>query len=94
MRNKQEIIDYLRLPEPHEQVNAQLIKAAERVEKDFERELDEGVYGYGLLCDFENSPFILEDEDKVEELVQVANYDGVIVYRIIFKEEHTNETTW
>lgn len=87
MRTKEEIIDYLRLSEPTEQINAQLIEIAQRVEKDFERELESGVYGYGLMCDFVNSPFVLEDEDKVDELVQVANYDGVIVYRIIFKEE-------
>ena len=83
MRNRQEIIDYLGLEMSAEDVsengvaeNEKYIKAAERIEQDFEKELAEETHGYGLYGDFVNIPSLL-DEGK---LIEVANYDGVIVY--------------
>ena len=87
MRNRQEIIDYLGLEMVGEYVgkegieaNKKYIKAAERIEQDFAKELSEGTHGYGLYCDFVNSPTLLEDENVYPTLIEVANYDGVVVY--------------
>lgn len=87
MRNRQEIINYLGLEMSSEYLskesiarNEEYIKAAERIEKDFEKELSKGTHGYGLHCDFVNLPHMLEDYDVYPVLVEVANYDGVVIY--------------
>lgn len=86
MRNRQEIIDYLGLWMSEDcvgkegiEINERCIKAAERIETDFAKELADETYGYGLYCDFVNTPTYLEDIGYYE-LVEVANYDGVVVY--------------
>ena len=88
MRTRQEIIDYLGLWMGDSEVgkesiadNEKYIKAAEKIEEDFATEISEGIYGYGLHCDFVNTPDILEDYGDHPVLTEVANYDGVIVYK-------------
>ena len=86
MRNRQEIIDYLGLEMAEEYVgkegieaNKKYIKAAQRIEQDFYKELADGTHSYGLHCDFAVRDR-LEDENEYPVLIEVANYDGVIVY--------------
>ena len=86
MRNRQEIIDYLGLWMSEDyvgkkgiEINEGFIKAAQRIEQDFYKELADGTYGYGLHCDFAVRDR-LEDENEYPVLIEVANYDGVIVY--------------
>ena len=88
MRTRQEIIDYLGLWMGESEVgkegiadNEKYIKAAEKIEKDFATELTEGIYGYGLHCDFVNTPDVLEYYGDHPVLTEVANYDGVVVYK-------------
>ena len=83
MRTRQQIIHYLGLEMSADDVgkegiaeNEKSIKAAERIEQDFAKELADGTHGYGLHSDFVNNPSVL-DEGK---LVEVANYDNVVVY--------------
>lgn len=87
MRNRQEIIDYLGLEMCSEYVskttlkaNEKYIKAAEKIEQGFAKELSEGTHGYGLHSDFVNISHMLEDYDNYPILIEVANYDGVVVY--------------
>ena len=86
MRNKKQIIQYLGLEMAEEYVgkegieaNKKYIKAAQRIEQDFYKELADGTHGYGLYCDFAVKDR-LEDENEYPVLIEVANYDGVIVY--------------
>ena len=88
MRNRQEIIQYLGLEMAEEYVgeesidaNKKYIKAAQRIEQDFYKELAEETHGYGLHCDFVAMPSLLENEGDYPILVEVANYDGVVVYQ-------------
>lgn len=87
MRSRQEIIDYLGLWMSEDyvgkegiEINERCIKAAEIIEVDFAKELAEGTHGYGLYCDFVNTPAYIEDIGY-HELQEVANYDGVMVYK-------------
>ena len=87
MRTRQEIIDYLGLWMGENEVgkegieiNERCIKVAERIETDFAKELADGTHGYGLHCDLVAIPSLLEDPNDYPTLIEVANYDGVIVY--------------
>ena len=87
MKTKQDIIDYLGLCMSEDQVgkegiaeNKKYISAAEKIEMLYAAELSEGIYGYGLDCDFVNCPNILEDETRLP-LLEIANYDSVVVYK-------------
>ena len=83
MRNRQEIIEYLGLEMGETgfpELNEKYIKAAERIEQDFAKELADGTYGYGLHCDFVNNPTLLEDGNDYPTLIEVTNYDGVVIY--------------
>ena len=87
MRNRQEIVEYLGLEMAEEyvgkesmEINEKCIKAAERIEQDFAQELADGTHGYGLHCDFVAIPNLLEDLNDYPTLIEVANYDGVVVY--------------
>lgn len=79
MRNRQEILEYLNLPEDWTDVIdiEEVIETAQRIEQEYEEELSEGSVGYGLLCDFESSPFLLEDC----EIEQIAEINGIVVYK-------------
>lgn len=86
IRTKEEILDYLILPNKNydEDIVLALIKDAQTVEDKYYIQLKEHEYEYALLCDFINSPFILEDEDEEIELKKVDRVGGIVVYR---KEE-------
>lgn len=61
-----------------------IIKDALFVEEKYSKDIEEGNYEYALLCDFINSPFILEDEDEVERLEKIEQIGGLVVYRPVF----------
>ena len=86
LRTKEEIKEYLFLPNDCE-ISRQLLDDAIEVEKKYAKELDEGIYGYAVECDFNCTPFILEDEDVVEGLRAIDKIGDVVVYEIIFSEE-------
>lgn len=79
MRNRKEIIEYIGLEMSESNIveNEKYIKASERIEREFEKELAEGIYGYGLHSDFVLDTSILDDGN----LEEIANYDGVILYK-------------
>ena len=88
MRTRQEIIDYLGLEMSEDyvgkegiKINERCIQAAQRIETDFAQELVDGTHGYGLHCDFVAIPSLLEDLNDYPTLTEVANYDGVVVYK-------------
>jgi hypothetical protein len=90
MRNREEIKNYLGVEATFGYVgkdiiesNERLIDAAERIEQDFAKELAEGTRGYGLHCDFVAMPDLLENPYDYPTLIEVANYDGVVVYKRI-----------
>ena len=84
MRTTEEIKEYLNVG--RDIVSEQLIKDAIKIEKQYEEELLSGNYGYGIEADFINSPFILEDEETIKELIKVKQIGGVVLYQILFKE--------
>lgn len=84
MRTTEEIKDYLNVG--RDIVSEQLIKDAIKIEKQYEKELLSGNYGYAIEADFINSPFILEDEETIKELIKVKQIGGVVLYQILFKE--------
>ena len=84
MRNRKEIIEYLGLEMSEEHVgkegvaeNERYIKAAEKIEREFTREIANGTFGYGLHSDFVSRPSAIDDG----ELEEVVNYNGVVLYR-------------
>lgn len=79
MRNRQEILEYLNLPEDWDDVIdiERVVAMAQRIEQEYEEELSEGSVGYGLLCDFESKPFVLEDC----EIKEIEERDGIVVYK-------------
>lgn len=79
MRNRQEILEYLHLPEDWTDVIdvEEVVVTAQRIEQEYEEELSEGSVGYGLLCDFESTPFVLEDC----EIEEIEERDGIVVYK-------------
>ena len=85
IRTEQEIIDYLQLwnYEKNEKIMS-MVSTAIQLEKDYP-EIQEGIYGYGCANDFDNSPFILEDED-LTEMKEIKRVNGLVLYEIIPKE--------
>ena len=79
MRNRQEILEYLMLPEDFDTLECidGIVESAYRIEQEYDEELSEGSVGYGLLCDFDNSPFLLEDC----EIEKIAEINGIVVYK-------------
>lgn len=79
MRNRQEILGYLMLPEDWDTLECinGIVVTAQRIEQEYEEELSEGSVGYGLLCDFESTPFVLED-CEIEEIEEI---NGIVVYK-------------
>jgi hypothetical protein len=81
MRTIDEIKNYLMLHK-HDNINVEdIIKNALIIEKNYPN------YEYALLCDFINSPFILEDEDEVEYLEKIKEIGGLVVYKPIYRED-------
>ena len=67
-------------------IDNRLINSAIKIEEKYEKELETGDYGYGVLSDFLNNPYILEDEDYVDTLHLIEEIDGVVFYECIYKE--------
>ena len=85
MRTPTEIKEYLMLNK-HSNIDVDnIIKQALFIEEHYEKEIKENNYGYALSCDFINSPFILEDEDMVETLEKIKEINGLVVYKIIWR---------
>lgn len=84
MRTRQEIIDYLGLEENYERIE-ELIATANEIESKYEWELKQCQCGYGLACDFESMPYVLEDHEYCE-IKKVETINGITVYEIINKE--------
>ena len=61
-----------------------MVSTAIQLEKDYP-EIQEGIFGYGCANDFDNSPFILEDEG-LTEMKEVKRVGGLVLYEIIRKE--------
>lgn len=79
MKNRQEILEYLNLPEDWDDVIdvEEVVVTAQRIEQEYEEELSEGSVGYGLLCDFKSNPFVLEDC----EIEEIEERNGIVVYK-------------
>lgn len=79
MRTRQEILEYLNIPEDWDDVIdiEGVVVTAQRIEQEYEEELSEGSVGYGLLCDFESNPFVLEDC----EIEEIEERDGIVIYK-------------
>jgi hypothetical protein len=76
------IMDYLRIDDETEFKDS-FIKKALEVEDKYKEQIENGDYGYALICDFENNPFILEDED-IYNLEKVEQFqEGIVVYKKI-----------
>ena len=77
MRNREEILDYIMLTEDYDEQVDSIVETAQQIEQEYEEELLKGNVGYGLLCDFTSSPFILEDCD----IEKIAEVNGVVIYK-------------
>ena len=84
MRTRSEIIDYLGLEESYERAE-ELISTANEIESKYEWELKCKTHGYGLTCDFESMPYVLEDPEYCE-IKKVETINGITIYEIINKE--------
>lgn len=80
MKTREQIQAYLMLdihsgltPEDFELV----MNTAEQIEQEYEEELLEQSVGYGLLCDYENNPALLEDC----EIEKIAIVNGIVIYK-------------
>ena len=92
MRTPEEIKEYLMLNDRFPEKEKALIENALIVEKLYAKEIENGEYEYALVSDFINSPFILEDEDEVDKLVEIEQIGGIVVYKPIFSD--SNEQFW
>ena len=71
MRTTEKIKEYLMLNDRFPEKEKALIENALIVEKLYAKEIENGEYEYALVSDFINSPFILEDEDEVDKLIEI-----------------------
>ena len=84
MKTVEEIRDYLNIGTANE-VEKTLIANAMEIEKKYETELASGNYGYGIEADFVSSPFILEDEDEVKDLIKIDQIGGIVFYKKLYR---------
>lgn len=84
MRTVEEIREYLNVGTANE-IEGTLVTNAMEIEKKYETELASGNYGYGIEADFISSPFILEDEDEVKDLVKIDQIGGIVFYKKLYK---------
>lgn len=81
MKNKEDIIEYLGLDYENKKEKwwKPTIKIAMEIEKEYSKEIENGKYGYGLTCYFENTVTrnFLEDP-KEYNLIKIKDYDGYI----------------
>lgn len=88
MRNTHEIMEYLNIGQNRTVWEGKTLDKALEVEKQYEKEIADGTIGYGLICDFDCTPFILEDEDLTETIEKERFEEaGIVVYEIKRKEE-------
>ncbi len=93
MRTSAEIKEYLMLHN-HEGIDIEnIIKDAQFIEEHYAKQIREYNYEYALLCDFINSPFILEDEDSVEYLEKIKEIGSLVVYRPVYKDDCYTSST-
>lgn len=85
-RSDEEIAHYLGLEGEYE-FRDEVIAAAKVVEAKY---AGDSSIGYGLLCDFECTPYVLEDENDYS-LEKIEEINGVVVYRKIEKEQSVDE---
>ena len=90
LRTEEEIKIYLLLNN-RDAVEEKLVADALQVEKKYEKELLDGKYEYGTYADYYNNPFVLEDEDEVEELKFIEQIGGIVVYEPIYKIDMESE---
>lgn len=89
MKNVTEIMEYLRIGEPSRTCwEGKTIDKALEIEKAFEKEIEAGRIGYGLICDFDSNPYVLEDED-LTTITEITRFieEGLVLYGIKDKEE-------
>lgn len=90
MRNREEILEYIMLAEGYDENFDSIVETAQQIEQEYEEELLKGDVGYGLLSDFINTPFILEDCD----IEKIAEINGVVIYKKLIesceKQPRTN----
>lgn len=86
MRTVDEIREYLMLGNKSNINEKEIIKDAEFIEENYSKDIRDNNYEYALICDFINSPFILEDEDEVKELLPIEKIGGLIVYQPIYND--------
>lgn len=99
-RDRQDIIHFLGLDDSINSSNAEsrsiaetAVQRAVKIEKEFCYELSNSIYSYGLMCDFDSNPYVLEDEDDYD-LREVARYnEGIVLYELIPKYESDEENT-
>ena len=90
LRTPEEIKIYLLLNNRDVETE-ELVTDALQVEKKYEKELLDGKYEYGIHADYYNSPFVLEDENEVEELKFIEHIGGIVVYEPIYKIDMESE---
>lgn len=83
MKTREEIMDYLIIYENTSNLET-FIESAMIAEKKYNQQLENGEYGYGLECDFDSRPYVLESED-FDSLKEVERINGVVVYERIKK---------
>lgn len=91
IKTREQIQSYLMLDENSglSPKNFELIMStAEQIEQEYEEELAEYSVGYGLLCDYENNPTLLEDDHKMEKIAVV---NGIVIYKKIPLDELLHE---
>lgn len=81
-RTDEEIAHYLGLEDTYE-FKDEVIAAAKVIEAKY---AGDSSIGYGLLCDFECTPGVLEDENDYS-LEKIEEINGIVVYRKVEKEE-------
>ena len=89
MKNVTEIMEYLQIGEPSRTCwEGKTIDKALEIEKKFAKEIEAGRIGYGLICDFDSNPYVLEDEDLtiITEITRFIE-EGLVLYSIKDKEE-------
>ena len=84
MRREKEIMCYLGIDESCKNFEwyDKVLETAFSIEKKYRNQLAFGVYGYGLLGDFESTPDRLEDTN-IWQLQKVEEIDGIVVYHKI-----------
>lgn len=91
MKNIQEIMEYLTIGQNRTIWEGTTLDKALELEKQYEKEISEGIVGYALICDFDCSPFILEDEDKAKMIEKERFKEaGLVLYEIKTFEDEIN----